>query len=179
MRRAEGSRYHLVTQWQFDAPLEAVWEAIVRADGWPGWWSGVERVVTLEHGDARGLGARRHCTCKGVLPYRLTFVSRVTRIEALRLLEGRVEGELEGVGRCDFAGDSRFTVVRYDWQVRTTRPWMNLLAPLAKPLFRWNHDCIMRAGAAGLARHLGACCQREPAARADALSLPSPLGRAS
>jgi hypothetical protein len=53
MRRAESSRYHLVTQWQFDAPLDAVWDAIVRADVWPGWWSGVERVVTLEHGDAR------------------------------------------------------------------------------------------------------------------------------
>jgi hypothetical protein len=31
---------------------------------------------------------------------------------------------------------------------------MNLLAPLAKPLFRWNHDALMRAGGIGLARRL-------------------------
>jgi hypothetical protein len=72
----------------------------------------------------------------------------------LRLLEGRVDGELEGVGCCHFGSHQGLTTVRYDWQVRTTRPWMNLLAPLARPLFRWNHDAIMHAGGIGLARHL-------------------------
>jgi hypothetical protein len=33
---------------------------------------------------------------------------------------------------------------------------MNLLSPLAKPLFLRNHDAIMRAGGIGLARHLNA-----------------------
>ena len=31
---------------------------------------------------------------------------------------------------------------------------MNLLAPLARPLFRWNHDAIMREGGVALARRL-------------------------
>ena len=33
---------------------------------------------------------------------------------------------------------------------------MNLLAPLARPIFEWNHDVVMRRGAEGLARLLGA-----------------------
>ena len=33
---------------------------------------------------------------------------------------------------------------------------MNRLAPVARPLFAWNHDVVMRRGAEGLARLLGA-----------------------
>jgi hypothetical protein len=33
---------------------------------------------------------------------------------------------------------------------------MNVLAPLARPAFAWNHDIVMRQGADGIARELGA-----------------------
>jgi hypothetical protein len=33
---------------------------------------------------------------------------------------------------------------------------MNRLAPLARPVFVWNHDYVMRQGAHGLATQLGA-----------------------
>jgi hypothetical protein len=46
--------------------------------------------------------------------------------------------------------------VRYDWQVATSRAWMNTLAPIPAPAFRWNHGAVMAAGARGLAGHLGA-----------------------
>jgi hypothetical protein len=46
--------------------------------------------------------------------------------------------------------------MRYDWNVRTTKSWMNLLAPLARPLFQWNHKVVMQQGAEGLARRLNA-----------------------
>ena len=32
---------------------------------------------------------------------------------------------------------------------------MNLLAPVARPLFKWNHDVVMNWGAEGLAKRLG------------------------
>ncbi|NMG54594.1 SRPBCC family protein [Aromatoleum aromaticum] len=147
-------RYDVTTWWRFDAPLEAVWDAIVDAENWPVWWSGIEEVVTLAPGDGSGIGARRRCTCRGLLPFRLTIVTCVTRVEPLRLIEGRVSGELEGVGRCHLGRDARFTTVRYEWQVRTVRRWMNWLGPFAKPIFRWNHVAMMHAGGVGLARHL-------------------------
>lgn len=155
MSEPANSQYDLITRWQFNAPIDAVWEAIMDAEGWPAWWTGVERVDTLTRGDINGVGARRRYVCKSVLPFRLSFVTRVTRVEPLCLIEGRVEGELEGVGCCYLGRDGGLTTVRYEWHVRTTRPWMNALAPLLKPLFRWNHDAIMRAGGIGLSRHLG------------------------
>lgn len=154
MRSNGSNHYHLTTLWQLDAPLDAVWDAITHPETWPDWWSGAECVVALDHGDPSGVGARQRYTWKSVLPYRLTFVSRVTRVEHQRLLEGFVEGELEGVGRWHFDRENGLTIVRYEWKVRTTRRWMNLLAPLAKPLFRWNHDALMRKGGIGLARHM-------------------------
>ena len=33
---------------------------------------------------------------------------------------------------------------------------MNLLAPLGRPIFAWNHDWVMKHGGEGLARLLGA-----------------------
>ncbi|HLE64007.1 MAG TPA: hypothetical protein VI750_12735 [Pyrinomonadaceae bacterium] len=37
----------------------------------------------------------------------------------------------------------------------TTKAWMNLLAPLARPLFSWNHDVVMGWGGEGLKKQLG------------------------
>ena len=34
------SNYEFVTIWNFDAPLEPVWDAIKDADAWPDWWRG-------------------------------------------------------------------------------------------------------------------------------------------
>jgi hypothetical protein len=48
------------------------------------------------------------------------------------------------------------TAVTYEWSVATTKAWMNLVAPLARPVFAWNHDWVMRRGGEGLARELGA-----------------------
>ena len=50
--------------------------------------------------------------------------------------------------------DGGSTRVRYDWRVKTTKPWMNLLAPVARPFFKWNHDVIMGWGEEGLRKRL-------------------------
>jgi hypothetical protein len=39
--------------------------------------------------------------------------------------------------------------------VATTRRWMSLLAPVARPVFEWNHDWVMARGGEGIARLLG------------------------
>jgi hypothetical protein len=45
--------------------------------------------------------------------------------------------------------------VLYEWNVTTSKRWMNLVAPVARPVFAWNHDVVMRWGGEGLARELG------------------------
>ncbi len=147
--------YSFVTLWRFRSPLEPVWEAVYRSEEWPAWWRGVESVERLEAGGEDGVGALQRYTWRSRLPYKLVFDMRLTRVEPLAVIEGEAVGELTGAGRWRFSHEGGVTRVRYDWDVRTTRPWMNLLAPVARPVFKWNHDVVMGWGADGLARRLG------------------------
>lgn len=117
-----------------------------------------ESVEELAPGDARGIGSVRRYTWRGRLPYRLTFDIRVVRVVhaiPLTRVEGIASGDVEGRGRWSFATDGAVTSVRFEWQIRTTAVWMNLLALFARPLIKWNHDGVMRRGGEALARLLG------------------------
>jgi hypothetical protein len=81
---------------------------------------------------------------------------RTTRVERPHLLEGDATGELAGTGRWRLFGEGGVTAVVYEWNVSTTRAWMNVIAPLAGPVFKGNHDYVMRNGGRGLAELLGA-----------------------
>lgn len=147
--------YEFTTVWRFDAPLEKVWEAVKHSETWPEWWKGVLKVVELKEGDPEGVGSIRRSTWKSKLPYTLEFDSEILRVEPMTVIEARAFGELEGTGLWTFSQENdQTTRVQYDWRVKTTKRWMNLIAPLAKPFFKWNHDAIMNWGGAGLARKL-------------------------
>jgi hypothetical protein len=92
---------------------------------------------------------------QSALPYRLTFNVRTVRIERPRVIEVHADGELRGVGCWQLTSTPDGTHVRYDWTVETTKPWMRLLAPVARPVFAWNHRVIMRWGLEGLRGRLG------------------------
>jgi hypothetical protein len=64
-------------------------------------------------------------------------------------------GELSGVGRWRLYEDDGVTAVLYEWNVSTGKAWMNLIAPLARPIFEWNHDWVMARGGEGIADLLG------------------------
>ena len=149
------AEYRFLTTWLLDAPRERVWEAIHDQKAWPSWWRGVNEVIELEPGDADGLGSFSRLTWRSFIPYDLVFEARTTRVERPHLLEGQVDGELAGIGRWRLFEHDGATAVLYEWNVRTTRAWMNLLAPIARPIFAWNHDWVMGNGAQGLARLLG------------------------
>ena len=147
--------YSFVTVWNFRKPLEKVWDGIYYSDRWPTWWRGVERVEKLRPATGPNeTGSVRRFTWKSRLPYRLTFDMTVTRVEPMSLIESTAGGELEGEGRWSLSSDGENTLVQYDWRVCTTKPWMNRMAPLAGPVFRWNHDVIMGWGREGLHRLL-------------------------
>ncbi|TMK70075.1 MAG: polyketide cyclase [Actinobacteria bacterium] len=140
--------YSFLTTWCLEASRERVWDAIWDSERWPEWWRGVTAAENLKDGDESGVGQVSRYTWRSKLPYDLDFY----------LLEGEATGELAGVGRwLLFAEDgvSPVAAVVYEWEVHTTKPWMNAIAPLAAPVFAWNHDWVMRNGGEGLARLLG------------------------
>ena len=142
--------YEFVPVWRFAAPLERVWDELYHPDRWPGWWRAVKAVELLQLGDELGVGARRRYTWRGVLPYELTFEMRTTLVEPYARLEGVATGELSGVGRWKLSPDVDDTVVRYEWTVEASKRWMRFLSPLARSVFEWNHNVVMRWGYNGL-----------------------------
>ncbi len=139
--------YRFLTAWLLDCERQAVWDALEDVDAWPEWWRGVQCVRLLD-------GERYRIAWRSRIPYDLEFEFEVERIDAPHEMYGTATGELTGTGHWrlfDYAG---VTAVTYEWNVRTTKAWMNLLAPLAKPVFAYNHDVVMRWGGEGLARRL-------------------------
>lgn len=147
--------YEFETIWRFDAPIEKVWETIKDSEKWSEWWKGVVRVVELKKGDENGIGSIHRSTWKSALPYTLEFDSELIKLEHQKTIEARAFGELEGIGLWTFTAiNESETLVRYDWKVKTTKPWMNFFATIAKPFFKWNHNVIMTWGGEGLAKKL-------------------------
>ena len=150
------AQYEFLTTWRLDAPIDRVFEVLRDSVGYPRWWKGVRSVEVLEPGDADGVGELARFTWRSALPYSLSFDLRAVRIEPPHVIEGRATGELEGVGIWRLTEQGQETEVVYDWRVSTTKAWMNLFGPVARPAFSWNHDYVMRQGGKGLARELGA-----------------------
>jgi uncharacterized membrane protein len=149
------TQYNFVTVWKYAAPVEKIWPLMRDAENWPSWWKGVRKVEVLQHGDANGIGTLRRFTWRSQLPYNLVFDSRIVRQVPNQEIAGEVSGELAGSGVWYLSQEGAITKMQYNWEVSTTKPWMNALAPLARPFFAWNHDVVMRWGGEGLAKLLG------------------------
>jgi hypothetical protein len=148
------AEYHLLTIWHIEAPMEKVYTSIHDSPCWPDWWPGVRKVEQIAAGDVDGIDSVWRYAWQGKFPYRLVFEVCATRIEKLVAIEGTVRGDLEGIGRWHFSRQGAVSVVHCEWQVRSTRWWMNLIAPFARSMFIHNHALLMTQGGAGLARLL-------------------------
>lgn len=147
--------YEFLTAWLLRSPAGPVWDALWDVDTWPQWWKGVTGFTEHEPAGPDGLGRRFTLVWRSALPYDLEVETTTVAAERPFLIQGHARGELEGTGRWRLYERADETAVLYDWKVGTTKPWMNRLAPLARPAFEWNHDHVMRRGGEGLARRLG------------------------
>jgi uncharacterized protein YndB with AHSA1/START domain len=147
--------YRFLTTWLLDSPREPVFDAIYDQASWPSWWRGVEEASEVSPGEESGVGTVSRMVWKSLLPYRVEFEVTTTHVERPHLLQADAVGELSGVGRWRLFEEGGVTAVLYEWNVATTRAWMNLLAPVARPVFEWNHDWVMARGGEGIADLLG------------------------
>jgi len=147
-------RFVYVTEWRLDAPIEQVWDALVDVEAWPQWWPHVRAVQTLHRGAADDLGTVRRLRWGSRLPYGFTLEVTTTEVRKPARLAGRASGDMAGTGVWELARDGAGTRVRYTWELALHTRWMRLCAPFMAPVFRWNHEGVMRSGGQGLARHL-------------------------
>jgi uncharacterized protein YndB with AHSA1/START domain len=147
--------YSFLTTWLLESAREPVFEAIHDQERWPQWWRGVEEAEEIRPGDGDGVGSVSRLVWRSRLPYRIEFEVTTKRVERPHLMEGEAVGELAGTGRWRLFERDGVTAVLYEWNVSTTKAWMNLVAPVARPIFEWNHDWVMARGGEGVARLLG------------------------
>lgn len=182
-----------MSRWTLDAPREACWAVLADpALSWPTWWPGMSgEVVGL--GDGDGDGSRARLSYRAPLGYTLRIGLHARRVEPPSGARFDVSGDLVGTGVVTLASASprraapavldvpgaptartaltvpqampdEVTVVTILWDVRTTRPWMNALAPVLGGAFAWAHERVLRDGERGLRAHLAVGGDVAPAA---------------
>lgn len=129
--------------------MSDAFEALHEIERYPAWWPEIKEVHPIDE-------ARADVRVRAALPYTL-HVQLQTEIADKRvgILRTSLTGDLEGWSSWSIRSVGSECLLRFDEEVVTTRPLMNALAPIARPLFRLNHSLMMRHGEQGLRRHLG------------------------
>lgn len=122
-------------------------------EDYPKWWPCIVAYRLLTPG-ITGVGARAERAVRGRLPYTLRYTTTVTKSEPPAELVYDASGDLAGRGRFVLTPTDDGTAVVFYWDVRTTGKALNILAPLLKWLFAWNHNWVMARGERGLAEWL-------------------------
>lgn len=146
------AEYVFIDEWEVDAPIEAVFEALADARTYPQWWRPVYLDVQSDGPPTVGrVSVERF---KGRLPYRLQINSEIVRLDPPREFEIRATGDLSGRGVWTLRDDAPGGVcVRFDWRVNADRPLLRVLTPVLRPLFRANHNYAISRAKAGLERY--------------------------
>ena len=151
------ARYHFLSEFTITGNRDAAWAALMAAQEWPSWWRWLKRIdVVHEATSADGVGAIYRNHINSPTGYAFTFESEVAEVDRLRRIDLILTGEIVGRIRYLLSDDpSGGTHVLYAQLVETPKWWMNLLAPIARPGFNWNHDKLMTDYGKGLARASG------------------------
>ncbi|WP_166355265.1 hypothetical protein [Phytoactinopolyspora limicola] len=155
-----GRRYTFGSVWHIQAPLSRCWEFLAApSQQWLDWWPRL-RDIDVRRTDGL-VGSLARCTWQSPVGYRLHTELLVTDVRARHGVEMTTRGDLAGVAFVGFAelpdrNGTRGTRIEVTWRVMTTRRWMNLSAPLLRPLFTWGHAAVMRGGERGLNATLSA-----------------------
>lgn len=140
--------YRFRSRWELDAPRTRVFEALKDIERYVEWWPEIKLVSRIDEG-------RYEVVARATLPYELRFVSsRSVLDEDQGILEAGLRGDLNGFSRWTLEEGDGLTVAVFDEEVHTAKPLLNLLAPVARPAFRYNHTLMMRHGLEGLQRLL-------------------------
>ncbi len=142
------NRYQFRSVWTLPVAAGEVFEVVTDPATYPLWWPDIHGVGRIDDDTAEVI-------CRSVLPYALTF--RLHRAEQDfdrgRMLVG-MTGDLEGFCRSTLVRRRRSVTLEITQQVIVNKRLLQLLAPVARPVFRANHAAMMWRGQRGLRRFL-------------------------
>jgi uncharacterized protein YndB with AHSA1/START domain len=154
------AEYVFLDEWDVDAPQEAVFRALADARTYPIWWTPTYREVEADGPPAVGCASRQKFKAK--LPYTLSTVSTIVRLEPPREFEVQVDGDLRGRGVWTLTPTDGKVHLGFDWRVHADRPLLRFLTPVLLPVFRWNHNAAITRAIVGLELYARAQPQPRP-----------------
>jgi carbon monoxide dehydrogenase subunit G len=149
------AHYKFESEWELEAPIDRVFELLTHPEDFQRWWPSVTDSRRIEEGDDDGVGAVAAYTLQSPVFYSMDFQAKALEVDRPRRIHTLVRGDLIGTGTYLLEQQQSRTKVVFLWYVATTRRWMNLVAPVARPLFVWAHHHVMREGATAMAAQLG------------------------
>jgi hypothetical protein len=151
--------YVFIDEWNVNAPIEAVFNALADARTYPIWWKPVYLEVEAAGPPAVGCISKQHF--KGRLPYHLRTTSEIVRMEPPREFEVKVAGDLTGRGIWTLSPSASGVHIRFDWRVDADKLLLRVLTPILRPLFRWNHNWSIKRAMEGLEAYARANVSRK------------------
>lgn len=145
--------YCFTSQWLIEAEYRRAARAVEDVERWNEWWRGLEKLEILQsrrdHVGSMILGQWR------TSGYRLEIIIEITEHVPEKLLRFKASEDLVGEGSWIIRSKNEHqTEMQITWNVATTKAWMNLLAPILQPVFKWNHHRVMKRGEQGLNEYL-------------------------
>jgi uncharacterized protein YndB with AHSA1/START domain len=137
------AEYVFIDEWDVQAPQERVFDALADARTYPEWWKPIYREVKCD--GPPEVGRESHQKFQAKLPYTLSTVSRIVRMDPPDSFEVDVDGDLRGHGVWTLTPHNGGVHVRFDWRVHADRALLRVLTPLLRPAFRWNHNMAIKA----------------------------------
>lgn len=113
------------------------------------WWPEVKSVIPIDPDRAVVL-------IMGLLPYSLEFLMEKEVDDPEKgVLRAGLSGDLEGFSSWEIRTSEEGCRLIYDQEVDVTKRLLQVLAPIARPLFKANHSLMMLRGERGLRSYLG------------------------
>jgi len=170
---ADTNDYHFVTTWRVQGTTGEVADVLREPLDLVRWWPSVYLSATeIDPPDERGLNQRVVLHTKGWLPYTLRWTLTIIEPMTEKGFALAAAGDLNGTGRWTFTTDGPEVVISYDWRVRATKPLLQRLSWLLKPVFSANHRWAMARGEESLRLELRR--KRALGSGRDAGSVPPP-----
>lgn len=166
------AHYMFETEWVVTAPIDGVFEVISHPEEYSRWWPHVRESRLVGEGDAQGVGSSASYTIKSPWGYQMRFELKSIEVDRPNRIHALVRGDLIGTGTHYLESRAEGTLVRLHWYVSTTKRWMNVIAPIARPAFAFAHKYVMYEGCAAMAKELGA---RLLAAESRMVDSPTPV----
>ena len=145
--------YNFHDEWDINVPLETAWVLASDPSKWQQWWPGLKNVIITDQ-KSNVVGSRASLMWRSKTGYKLKHAVTITSIQPRSNIKFNSEGDLKGSGIWKFINQGNQTHMVIDWHVQTTKVWMNVLAPLLRPIFINNHSALMKRGEAGLNAHV-------------------------